>query len=67
MSGGETAEFQIKYSDFRAVGGVQLPYKWTQTVGDQPSETVDVTSYEINPANIGDKFKDQKIIVRQQK
>ena len=27
-------------------------------------ETFDATSYEINPANIGEKFKDQKIMVR---
>lgn len=49
----------VKFSDYRAVNGVQLPYRWTQT-----DETFEVTSYEINPANIGEKFKDQKIMVR---
>ena len=49
-------EFQVKFSDYRNVGGVQLPYKWTQTVGGQPNQTVDVVNYEINPANISEKF-----------
>ncbi|HNU07835.1 MAG TPA: hypothetical protein PKO33_08730 [Pyrinomonadaceae bacterium] len=59
-------EFQIKYSDYRSVGGVQLPFKWTQTVGGKADETVDITSYEVNPANIADKFKEmpQKFVVK---
>lgn len=52
----------IKFSDYRAVNGVQLPFKWTQT-----DETFDVTSYEINPANIGEKFQNQKVMVRMAK
>jgi hypothetical protein len=36
---------------------MQLPYKWTQTVGGQPDQNVDVMSYEINPANIAEKFQ----------
>jgi hypothetical protein len=61
------AEYQVKFSDYRSVGGVQLPYKWTQTVNGQPDQNVDVVSYEINPANIADKFKDQKVMVRMKK
>ena len=49
-------EYQVKFSDYRNVGGVQLPYKWTQTIGGQPDQTVDVVSYDINPANISEKF-----------
>ena len=60
----ETAEFQLKFSDFRSVNGVQLPYKWTKSVGGNVSETIDITNYEINPANIADKFKEQKVFVR---
>ncbi|MBC7901345.1 MAG: hypothetical protein H7070_14975 [Saprospiraceae bacterium] len=63
----ETAEFQIRFSDYRSVGGVQLPYKWTQTVGGQADQIFDVTTYELNPANIADKFKDQKVFVRKAK
>jgi hypothetical protein len=57
------AEMMMKFSDFRDAGGVQLPYRWTTVSGDS-SEVFDVTSYDLNPANIGDKFKDQKTMVR---
>ena len=58
-SDGEHAmtEYQIKFSDYRNTGGIQLPYQWTQTVAGSASETVDVTKYEINPANIAEKFQ----------
>jgi len=60
----ETAEFNVKFSDYRSVNGVQLPFKWTQTIGGAADETFDVTSYDINPANIADKFQHQKVMVR---
>ena len=63
----EIAEHQVRFSDFRSVNGVQLPYKWTQTVNGQPDQNVDVVSYEINPANIADKFNGEKIMFRTKK
>lgn len=63
----ETAEYQIKFSDYRSVGAVQLPYKWTQTVGGEADQILDVTSYELNPANIAEKFKNQRVLVRKAK
>ena len=57
-------EITIKFSDFRDAGGVQLPYRWTTITGDRSTEVFDVSSYDLNPANIGDKFKDQKTMVR---
>ena len=63
----ETAEFNVKFSDYRSVNGIQLPFKWTQTVGGGADETFDVTSYDVNPANIADKFKNQKVMVRTKK
>ena len=62
----ETAEFQVKFSDYRSVGGLQLPFKWTQTVGGKDDEVTDITSYEVNPANIAEKFKDlpTKVMIR---
>ena len=60
----EKAEFQVRYSDYRSVGGVQLPYKWTQTVGGNADGVFDVTSYEVNPANIADKFNNDNVKVR---
>jgi len=58
----ETAEFQVKFSDYRSVSGVQLPFKWTQTVGGATDEVFDVSSYEVNPANIADKFQNRKMV-----
>ncbi len=61
------AEFNVKFSDFRSTGGVQLPYKWTRTIGGAADETFDVTNYEINPANIAEKFNNQTVKVRMTK
>ena len=60
-------EFQVRFADYRGVGGVQLPFKWTTTCGGQASEVFDVTGYEINPANIAEKFQNQKVMVRTKK
>jgi len=53
----DSSEFTVKFTDYRSTGGVQLPYRWTTSVGDKTAETFDVTSYDINPANIADRFK----------
>lgn len=65
----ETAEFQIRFSDYRRVNGVLLPYRWTQTIGGSADETVDVSSYEINPANIDEKFQNvpPEVLIRTEK
>jgi len=60
----ETAEFTVKFSDFRSVGGLQLPYRWTQTVGGATDEVFDIASYDVNPANIADKFNNDKVRVK---
>ncbi|MDQ3087358.1 MAG: hypothetical protein M3Q78_02030, partial [Acidobacteriota bacterium] len=65
----EMAEFQIKFSDFRNVNGIQLPFKWTQTVGGNADELTDITNYEINPTNIAEKFNksQHKVKIRTEK
>jgi hypothetical protein len=60
----ESAEFQMRFSDYRSVNGVQLPHKWTTSVAGQTEEVLDVTSYELNPSDIGEKFKEQRVFVR---
>jgi len=62
-----TTEVQVRFSDYRGVGGVQLPYKWTTSVAGQVSEVFDVSGYEINPANIAEKFQNQKLFLRTKK
>ena len=63
----DMAEIQVKFSDYRGTNGVQLPYKWTTTVGGQTTEVFEVTGYDINPANIADKFQHEKVFVRTKK
>lgn len=60
----ETAEFNVKFSDYRSVSGVQLPFRWVQTVGGSPDETFDVAAYDINPVNIADRFNSDKVKVK---
>jgi hypothetical protein len=61
-----SSEFTVRFSDYRAVNGVQLPYRWITTAGDM-REVFDVSSYEVNPANIGDAFQQPKFLVRTKK
>ena len=63
----EMAEVQVRFGDYRSVNGVQLPYKWMTSVGGQTSEVFDVTGYDLNPANIAEKFQNQKVLVRTKK
>lgn len=64
ISEGKSVEHQLKFSDFRTVGGLLLPYRWAESVAGKQSQTVDVTAFEINPANIADKFKGEKVFIR---
>lgn len=61
------ADFVVKFADYRNVGGVQLPFRWIQTVGGAADETFEVTSYDINPADISTKFDNQNVKVRMAK
>jgi hypothetical protein len=67
IEGPEVAEVQVRFADYRSVNGVQLPYKWTTSVAGQTSEVFDVTNYDVNPANIAEKFQNQKVFVRTKK
>lgn len=63
----ESIEQLVKFSDYRSTGSVQLPYKWTTTVNGATKEVFDVSSYEINPSNIAERFANQKVLVRTKK
>ncbi len=65
----QTGEFQVKFSDYRTVNGLQLPHKWAQTVDGKADEIIEVSAYEMNPSNIAEKFKElpQKIMIRTEK
>lgn len=59
-------EKQIKFSDFRDVGGLLLPHRWTETSDGKSTQDIDITGYEINPANIAGKFEGEggKMIIK---
>jgi hypothetical protein len=61
-----SAEYQVRFDDYRNVGGVQVPFKWVTTAGDM-NEVFNVTDYEINPSNISDSFSQPKVMLRVKK
>lgn len=60
----EKSEYQIKFSDYRPVNGLLLPFSWVQIADGKPDKTITIENYEFNPANIEDSFKPQEIRVR---
>jgi hypothetical protein len=60
-------EHLVRYADFRSVNGLMLPYKWTTTVGGKQSDVFDVSSYDLNPANISERFKGGEVKIRMKK
>jgi hypothetical protein len=61
-----SAPLQVRFSDYRNVNGVLLPYHWTTTGGDMREE-FDITSYEVNPSDIANSFQNQKVMLRTKK
>lgn len=60
----DAKEITVKFSDFRSTNGIQLPYKWTQTIGGNVDEVFTIDSYDINPANLADRFNNENVKVR---
>ncbi|MBC7910327.1 MAG: hypothetical protein H7Y30_07505 [Pyrinomonadaceae bacterium] len=56
----EKAEIQVRFSDFRSVGGVLLPHTLTQIVNGTVDTVWTVDRYEINSPNINEKFNNEK-------
>ena len=61
------ADIQVRFSDYRYVGGIRLPFQLTEIINGTVDNTTTVESYEINPPNIAEKFQrgNVKIRVRQ--
>ncbi|MEZ5305804.1 MAG: hypothetical protein R2684_01530 [Pyrinomonadaceae bacterium] len=56
-------EQTIRFSDFRAVDGVLLPFKWIESDNGKTRRTLDITNYEINPQGLADEFGGEKGVV----
>jgi hypothetical protein len=55
----QEVEAQVSFSDYRAAGGILLPYRITQTFGDKTTETWEVEKYEINSPSRMQQLKKQ--------
>lgn len=53
----EDSEIQVRFSNFRTVGGLLLPYTMTHVINGVVDAVWTVDSYEINSATINDKFR----------
>lgn len=63
MQQGET---RIKFSEFRDFDGLKLPFHWENSFDNTNKSSFEVTSYEINPADINERLKqsERKILIR---
>ena len=50
-------EFQIDFSDYREVGGMRLPHRFTKSVDGNVNEEVEVKTFKVNPAIKPEKFE----------
>ena len=57
-------EHFVRFADYRSVNGLLLPYRWTTNVAGKQSEVFDVSSFDLNPANISERFKGDHVFVR---
>lgn len=54
----------VRFADYRSTNGVQLPYRWTTSLAGKQSEVFEVASYDVNPANISERFKAEGVMIR---
>ncbi|HMQ04081.1 MAG TPA: hypothetical protein PKD26_09210 [Pyrinomonadaceae bacterium] len=60
-------ETLVRLADYRTAGTVLLPYKWTTSTGGNVREIFEVSSFDINPANIAERFANQHVLVKTKK
>ena len=53
----ELVEMQLRFADYRKVGGLMLPHRITQGSDGEINEEWDIKSYELNPQFKADKFQ----------
>ena len=53
----EEADFYIRLTDHRKVGGITLPHKFTFLTGEEVSEEFEVSKYQLNPQFKADRFE----------
>jgi hypothetical protein len=53
----ELVEMQLRFADYRKVGGLMLPHRITQGSDGEVNEEWDIKTYELNPQFKADKFQ----------
>ena len=53
----EEADFYIRLTDHKKVGGLLLPFKFTFLTGEEVSEEFEVSKYQVNPQFKSDRFE----------
>jgi len=53
----EEADFYIRMTDYKKVGGVTLPYKLTFLTENEVSEEFEISKYQLNPQFKADRFE----------
>jgi hypothetical protein len=53
----ELVEMQLRFTDYRKVGGLMLPHRITQGSDGEVNEEWDIKAYELNPQFKADKFQ----------
>jgi hypothetical protein len=53
----ELVEMQLRFADYRKVGGLLLPHRMTQGFDGEVNEEWDIKTYELNPQFKADKFQ----------
>ncbi len=57
MAAAPDVEFQINFSDYREVDGIQFPHRLTRSVEGQVNEEWEIKKFKINPAIKPEKFE----------
>jgi hypothetical protein len=59
-------EARIKFSEFRDFDGLKLPFRWENSFDNTNKSKFEVTSYEINPADINERLKqpERKFLIK---
>ncbi len=53
----EEIDFYIRLTDHKKVGGLTLPHKFTFLAGEEVSEELEISKYELNPQFKADQFE----------
>ena len=50
-------DFRWAFSDYKSVGGLNLPHRLTKSEAGTPNEEWEISKYKVNPKLTADKFE----------